>query len=79
MHEAAFARPLDGVAPRGRPELTVDRPDMAMDRVVRHEQLPADLPFGKIAGQQFEHDEFPGCQLLIAVPGGGPRPRPEGG
>ena len=50
-----------------------------MDRVMRHVQLLADLSLGKIAGQQFEHHEFPGCQLLIPVLGVYPRPVPEGG
>ena len=42
-----------------------NRPNVAMDRVVRHIQLTTDIPLRQIAAQELEHPELPRCQLAI--------------
>ena len=65
LEESELASALEGVGPRRDTELAVDRPDVAVHRVVGHVQLTADVPLGQIAVQQSEHPQFPLRQLLI--------------
>ena len=65
LEEAQFAATFERVGPRAHGELAVDRPNVAMDRVVRHIQFTTDISLRQIAAQELEHPELPRCQLAI--------------
>ena len=56
---------FERVGPRPHGQLAVDRPNVTMDRAVRHVQFTTDIPLRQIAAQELEHPELPLCQLGI--------------
>ncbi len=61
--------PVRGCVRAHRPasarRVSVDRPNVAMDRGIRHVQFTTDIPLRQIAAQELEHPEFPRRQFAI--------------
>src|SRR5262245_47251170 len=58
---------LQRFGPRGRTELAVDRPRVAVDRVVREVELAADVPLGQAAAEHAQNRQLTLAQRSLAV------------